>query len=408
MTAFYLSQRVLQSELSPNAAASQRAKALKGAGADILDLTIGEPDFETPAAVKAAAAAAMARGETRYTPALGTAQLRAAISAKFERENGFSVPPERIAVANGAKQVINNAFAATLEGDSEVIVPSPYYPSFPEMVRLNGGRAVIVPTRAEDGFRLGREALEAAIGEHARWLVINTPSNPSGADYRQEDLLMLAGVLRRHPHLLLLLDEVYEHIRFVEPAPHFLTLAPDLADRVLVVNAVSKTYAMTGWRIGFGAGPLPLIRAMGVIQSQTTSGASSIGQAAALAALNGDQSLVAERAAIYRERRDILVAGLSAIDGIHLQAPDGGLFVFASCRHWLGAIADDGTVIATDSDFVDYLLTRVGVAAVPGSAFGAPGHFRLSIAVETAAVAQAPSRIAAAVAALRAQGGRHD
>ena len=401
MTTFRLSRRVQQAEFSPNAAASQRAKALKEQGIDILDLTIGEPDFETPEHIKVGAVEAMARGDTRYTPALGIAPLRAAVSAKLRRENRLEYPPARIAIANGAKQTIFNAFAATLDAGDEVIVPAPYYPSFPEMVRLNDGRPVIVPTQAASGFKLTPEALEAAITPRTRWLVINSPGNPSGAVYQGQDLAALADVLRKHPQVLVLLDEVYEHILFSEKPPHFLHVAPDLRERVLVVNGVSKTYAMTGWRVGFGAGPVALIEAMGVIQSQSTAGTSSISQAAAVTALNGDQSFVKERAEIYRTRRDLLVNGLSGIDGIELVAPDGGFFVFASCADHLGKTTPQGKRIASDSDFIEHLLETAGVAGVAGSSFGSPGHFRLSIAASTDQIAAAPGRIAAAVASLK-------
>ncbi|MBS1154561.1 MAG: aspartate aminotransferase [Proteobacteria bacterium] len=401
MSAFTLSRRVSQAGFSPNAAASQRAKQLKAQGRDILDLTIGEPDFETPDHIKAAAVQALANGDTRYTPTLGTAALRAAISAKLARENQLNFPPAQIAVGNGAKQVIFNAFAATLDPGHEVIIPAPFYPSFPEMVSLNDGKPVIVPTRAEDGFKLTRASLEAAITPRTRWLVINSPSNPSGAVYGRDDLLMLAEVLRAHPQVLLLLDEVYEHILFTDtPPPHFLHVAQDLVERVLVVNGVSKTYAMTGWRVGYGAGPAALIQAMGVIQVQSTSGASSISQAAAVTALGGDQSFVKERTAAYRARRNILVKGLTAIEGIELQPPEGGLFVFSSCKGLLGKSTPDGKKIATDEDFVEYLLESAGVAGIAGSGYGLPGHFRLSIAASTESVSVASARIADAVARL--------
>jgi aspartate aminotransferase len=395
MTAPYLSSRVLSSEISPNAAASQRAKALKASGVDVLDLTIGEPDFETPDAVKEAAYAAMNRGETRYTPSLGTNALREAIVRKLARENQLSVSSKRIAVANGGKQVIYNAFAATLNPGSEVIIPAPYYPSFPEMVKLNAGTPVFVPTRAEDGYKMSMSALEAAITPDTRWIVINTPSNPSGAVYHEQDLLELAAVLRRHPQVLLLLDEVYEHIMFIDPPRHFLILAPDLVERVLSVNAVSKTYAMTGWRIGYGHGPEPLIKAMAIIQSQSTSGASSIGQAAALAALDGDQSLVAERNAAYRRRRDLLVAGLSQTEGLTLSIPDGGLFVFANCDAWIGRHTGGAVLLGNDAAIVDALLEQVHVACVPGSAYGAPGHLRFSIAVHEQVIERAVTQLQA-------------
>jgi aspartate aminotransferase len=401
MSAFRLSLRVQRTEFSPNLAASQRAKALKAQGVDILDLTLGEPDFETPEHVKAAAIAAMTRGETRYTPAQGIAPLRAAVSAKLERENGLSYPPEQVAVSNGAKQAIYNAFAATLDAGDEVIVPAPYYPSFPEIVRLNDGHPVIVPTSSDKGFKLTPEALEAAITPRTRWLVINSPGNPSGAVYRGDELAALAEVLRRHPQVLVLLDEVYEHILFVAPSPHFLHVAPDLRERTLVVNGVSKTYAMTGWRVGFAAGPAALIKAMGIIQSQSVACVSSISQAAAIAALEGDQSFVPRHAATYKERRDILVDGLSPIKGIDVASPDGGFFIFAGCGASLGKTTADGRTLTTDSDFVTFLLDTAGVASVAGASFGLPGYFRLSIAVSTEQIAAAPGRIAKALATLR-------
>jgi len=400
MTVSYLSQRVLQAEFSPNAAASQRAKALQAQGLDVLDLTIGEPDFETPDHIKLAASEAMARGETRYTATQGTLALRTAVSEKLLRENRLIYPPGQITIANGAKQLIYNALAATLDPEGEVIIPAPFYPSFPEMVRINGGKPVLLATRPEDRFKLTRAALEAAITPQTRWLIINSPGNPAGGVYERDDWLMLAGVLRQHPQVLLMLDEVYEHILFIEPPPHFLHLAPDLADRVLLVNGVSKTYAMTGWRIGYGAGPRALIDAMGVIQSQSTSGACSISQAASIAALNGEQSFVAERTAAYRQRRDLLLQGLSAIPDLQLVEPAGGLFVFIGIHALLGRRTADGRLIASDSDFAAYLLDSVQLAGVAGSAFGMQGYLRLSVAVSTEQILAAPGRIAAALSAL--------
>lgn len=407
MTAISLSRRVLRAEFSPNAVASQRAKALKAQGADIIDLTIGEPDFETPAHVREAAQAAMSRGETRYTPALGTAALRAAVSGKLARENGLDFPPARIAIANGAKQVIYNAFSATLDAGDEVILPAPYYPSFPEIIRLNDGTPVIVPTTRATAFKLTPAALEAAISPRTRWLILNSPGNPSGAVYTAEELAALAGVLRRHPQVAVLLDEVYEHIVFTERAAHFLQVAPDLGERVLVVNGVSKTYAMTGWRVGYGAGPASLIEAMGVIQSQSTAGASAISQAAAVAALEGEQGFVAQRTATYRLRRDLLLKGLGEIDGLDLFAPEGGFFLFTGCAACLGSVTPDGRVLADDLDFVTFLLEAAGIAGVPGSAFGLPGHFRLSIAAATEQIAAAPARLAAALAQLHREESVH-
>ncbi|WP_018607202.1 pyridoxal phosphate-dependent aminotransferase [Uliginosibacterium gangwonense] len=400
MTYAYLSQRIQRIGFSPNSAASQRAKQLKADGRDILDLTIGEPDFDTPEHVKEAAREALARNQTRYTPALGTAHMREAVREKLARENQLEFPLESIAITNGGKQAIYNAFAASLDPGHEVIVPIPYYPSFPEMVKANDGTPVFLSTTADTGFKPTSEQWRAAIGPKTRWLVINTPSNPSGAVYDEDDFRAVAELLREHPHVLLLLDEVYEHIRFASSHPHFLHVAPDLRERVLIVNACSKAYAMTGWRVGYAAGPQALIAAMGIMQIQSTSGVSSISQAAGVAALRGPQALVGERSRIYHERRDILLAGLAPIPGIKAFVPLGGFFVLSSWEALRGRRSPAGKVLASDEDFVDYLLEAAGVAGVPGSAYGLPGHFRLSIATATEDIRQAGPRIAAAIAQL--------
>jgi aspartate aminotransferase len=394
MPAFYLSQRVRQIAVSPNAVANQRAQELAAKGVSVLNLTVGEPDFDTPDAIKEAGIAAIRRGDTKYTPVAGTAALREAIRAKLRRENGLDYPVEQIIAANGAKQVIFNAFAATLDEGTEVVIPAPYWPSFPDIVRINGGRPVFVTTPPDSGFKLDAQALEAAITPNTRWVVLNTPSNPTGAVYGESEMATVAAVLRRHPHVLLLLDEIYEHIRFdLRQRVHFLAVAPDLADRVLVVNGVSKTYAMTGWRLGYGAGPLQLVQAMAAVQSQASSGAGSISQAAALAALSGDQSFVAGAAAAYATRRDALVSGLAAIEGIDVTAPDGAFFVYAGCAGLLGRITPTGSALRTDTDVVEYLLTSAGVAAVDGTSFGLSPYVRFSLAVSTATIQQACDRI---------------
>jgi aspartate aminotransferase len=401
MPAFYLSQRVRQITVSPNAVANQRAQELAAKGMPILNLTVGEPDFDTPDAIKEAGIAAIRRGDTKYTPVAGTAALRAAIRDKLQRENSLNYATQQIMVANGAKQIIFNAFAATLDDGMEVVIPAPYWPSFPDMVRINGGRPVFVPTAPESGFKPGASALERAITPNTRWLVLNSPSNPAGAVYGEAEFAALAQVLRRHPQVLLLLDELYEHVRFDQrPRVHFLAVAPDLADRVLVVNGVSKTYAMTGWRLGYGAGPQPLVQAMTAVQSQSSSGAGSISQAAALQALSGDQSFVADAAAAYAKRRDALVSGLAAIDGIGVTAPEGAFFVYAGCAGLLGRVTPAGKALGSDTEVVDYLLTSAGVATVDGASFGLSPYVRFSLAVSTATIDDACERIRRACAAL--------
>jgi aspartate aminotransferase len=295
-TPFALSQRVQRVKLSANAAASARASALIAQGRDVLVLTAGEPDFDTPQPIKQAAIAALARGETKYTPTAGTTELRRAISAKYRRENALDYPPAQIVVSNGAKQVIFNALAATLDAGDEVVLPAPYWPSFPDIVAVNDGTPVIVPVDESTAFKLTPPVLEAAITPRTRWLILNSPGNPSGAVYTATELAALAEVLRRHPRVLVLWDEIYEHIWFTAEAPvHLLQVAPDLRERTLLVNGASKTYAMTGWRIGWGAGPKALVDAMVVIQSQASSGPNSIGQAAVASALvSADQSFVTE------------------------------------------------------------------------------------------------------------------
>ncbi|MGY2171953.1 aminotransferase class I/II-fold pyridoxal phosphate-dependent enzyme [Pseudomonas gingeri] len=395
-----LSRRVQKVSLSANAAAKSQATALREAGRDILDLTTGEPDFDTPEHIKQAAYAAIAGGATKYTATPGVRALREAVQRKLKGENRLDYPLSGIVIANGAKQIIFNAFAATLDEGDEVLVPVPYWPSFPDSVRINGGEPVFVQSGLEQGCKLQPAQLEALIGERTRWLILNSPGNPSGAVYSAAELLALAEVLRRHPRVLVLLDELYEHIRFDGQSPlNLLNVAPDLQERCLLVGGVSKTYAMTGWRIGFGAGPQVLTGAMAVVQSQSASGASSVSQAAALAAYEGGLAFLQPQVAAYRERRDLLLAALKDVDGLEVLTPEGGFFVFVRCAGLIGRRRPDGRLIGSDNDLVDYLLEE-GVAGVAGSAYGLSPWFRLSIATATDSVREAGRRIAAACARL--------
>ncbi|BBH33760.1 MULTISPECIES: aminotransferase class I/II-fold pyridoxal phosphate-dependent enzyme [unclassified Pseudomonas] len=399
----YLSKRVQRVSLSANAAAKSRATALREAGRDILDLTTGEPDFDTPVHVKQAAYAAIAAGATKYTPTPGVRALREAVQHKLRTENQLDYPLASIVIANGAKQIIFNAFAATLDDGDEVLVPTPYWPSFPDSVRFNGGEPVFIECGLDQGCKLTPQQLEQHIGERTRWLILNSPGNPSGAVYSEAELQGLAQVLRRHAHVLILLDELYEHIRFDgRPVQGLLNVAPDLQARCLLVGGVSKTYAMTGWRIGFGAGPQALTDAMTVVQSQSTSGASSVGQAAALAAFEGGLDFLAEQVAAYRQRRDVLVSSLRSVEGLEVLEPQGGFFVFVRCAGLLGRYRPDGQRLEHDTDVVEYLLDE-GVAGVAGGAYGLSPWFRLSIATATATVAEAGRRIAHACGRLRGE-----
>jgi aspartate aminotransferase len=398
-----LSKRVQRVSLSANAAAKSQATALREAGRDILDLTTGEPDFDTPEHIKQAAYAAIAGGATKYTPTPGVKALRIAVQRKLRQENHLDYPLESIVIANGAKQIIFNAFAATLDDGDEVLVPTPYWPSFPDSVRFNGGEPVFIECGLVQGCKLTAEQLALHIGKRTRWLILNGPGNPSGAVYSAAELQALAEVLRRHPQVLILLDELYEHIRYDgQPAQSLLNIAPDLQSRCLLVGGVSKTYAMTGWRIGFGAGPQVLANAMTVVQSQSTSGASSVGQAAALAAFEGGLDFLQSQVAAYQQRRDLLVSALRKVAGLEVLEPQGGFFVFIRCAGLLGRYRPDDQRLETDADVVAYLLEE-GVAGVAGSAYGLSPWFRLSIATATETVAEAGRRIAQACGYLRGE-----
>ena len=387
---------------SPTIAITAQARALKAEGVDVIALSAGEPDFDTPDNIKEAAIKAIRDGATKYTDPDGTPALKQAICAKFKRENGLEYKPSQVHVAPGGKPVIFNALLATLSPGDEVLIPAPYWVSYPDMALLAGGEPVIVPTRAEDGFRLKADALEKAITPRSRWLILNSPSNPTGAAYSAADLKAIAEVLLRHPQVWVLTDDMYEHLLY--DGFEFATIAavePALYDRTLTMNGVSKAYAMTGWRIGYAAGPEPLIKAMGKVISQTTSNPSSISQAAAVEALNGPQDFIKERAAHFEKRRDLVVSMLNQASGLTCARPEGAFYVYPSCEGLLGRTTKDGAVIASDEDFAKALLAAEGVAVVHGAAFGLSPFFRISYATSTDVLTDACMRIQRFCASLR-------
>ncbi len=392
------------SRVKPSAtiAVSQKARELKTKGRDIISLGAGEPDFDTPDNIKAAAIAAINRGETKYTPVSGIPELREAIAAKFKRENGLTYTAAQTIVGTGGKQILFNALMATLNAGDEVIIPAPYWVSYPEMVALCGGTPVFVTTTIEAGFKLQAADLEAAITSRTKWLIFNSPSNPSGAAYSADEVKALTEVLVRHPHVWILTDDMYEHLTygdFVFSTP--AQIEPSLYDRTLTMNGVSKAYAMTGWRIGYAAGPLHLIKAMDMIQGQQTSGACSIAQWAAVEALNGTQEFIPANKEIFRGRRDLVVSMLNQATGIKCPVPEGAFYVYPSCAGTIGKTAPSGKVIETDEDFVSELLEAEGVAVVHGSAFGLGPNFRISYATSEAQLEDACARIQRFCAALR-------
>ncbi|RMH47548.1 MAG: pyridoxal phosphate-dependent aminotransferase [Alphaproteobacteria bacterium] len=386
---------------SPTIAMTSRARALRAEGRDIISLSAGEPDFDTPAHVREAAKAAIDAGHTRYTNPDGIAELKAAIREKFRRENAITYADDEVMVSAGGKQVIFNAFVATLDPGDEVVIPAPYWVSYPDMVTLAGGSPVIVPTSAEDRFCLRPEALESAITPRTKWLVLNSPSNPTGSAYSAEELAALADVLRRHPDVWVLSDDIYEHILFDDL--RFATIAAvdeEMRARTLTVNGVSKAYAMTGWRIGYGGGPAPLVRAMVKVQSQSTSCPPSVSQHAALAALTGPQDFIATARAAFRRRRDLVVQRLDEAPGIVCPRPEGAFYVYPSIADCIGRQTREGRRIKTDEDFAMALLEEAGVAVVFGAAFGLSPHFRVSYATDDRTLEDACARIAEFTAAL--------
>ena len=401
MNASRIAARVQRIKPSPSSAAADRANELRRQGKSIINLVVGEPDFDTPKHIREAASAAIENGATRYTLNAGTLELRQAIAAKLARENSLDYPASQVVVTSGAKSAIFNAFAATLGAGDEVLIPAPYWVSYPDMVLACEGEPVTLACPEENGFKLTAEQLRTAITERTRWLLINSPSNPTGASYSAEELRALADVLLDFPDVLVMTDDIYEHIRFDDaPNAHILTVEPALRDRVLVINGVSKTYAMTGWRIGYAAGPADLINAMATLQSQSTSNASSVSQAAAVAALNGDQSFVKESVVVYQRRRDRCLEWINAIDGLSCLKPNGAFYLYVNCGALLGKTRPDGKPLETDADVVMYLLESQGVAVVAGTAYGLAPFFRMSIATALEALEQGCSRIATAVAAL--------
>ena len=398
----YVATRLAAVKPSASMAASMAAKALRAKGFDVIDLGLGEPDFPTPPHIAEAAHAAALRGETLYTASAGTLALRTAVAEKFRRENGLDYGPDEITVANGAKQIIFNALMATLNEGDEAILPAPHFVSYPEMVKLLCGVPVTPVCGAEDGFRLTPAALEAAITPKTKWLFLNMPGNPSGACYSQADLRALAEVLARHPQVLILSDEIYEHIIFDGRSfVSFGKACPELRDRTLIVNGVAKAYAMTGWRVGYAAGPAPLLKAMNTVQSQSVTSVAAPMQAAALAALTGPQDCVTAFRKAFQRRRDLVVAGVAGIPGLTLAPPEGAFYAYIGCAALIGKVTPGGKVLANDADVVDYLLNHAHVGAVPGAAYGLSPFFRISTATSDAVLAEAISRIAAAVAALR-------
>ncbi len=390
----FLSDRLARVKPSPTIAVSALAAELKAAGRDVIALGAGEPDFDTPEHIKAAARAAIDAGRTKYTAVDGIAELKEAVCEKFRRDNGLAYTPAQVSVGSGGKQMLYNALTATLDEGDEVIIPAPYWVSYPDMVRLAGGVPVVVPAGPEAGFRLTPARLEAAITPRTKWLIFNSPANPTGAGYSRTELKALTDVLMRHPHVWVLSDDIYEHLvfdgfEFCTPAE----VEPGLKGRTLTVNGVSKAYAMTGWRIGYGAGPEELIAAMRKIQSQSTSNPCSISQWAAVEALTGPQDFLEEWRAVFGRRRDLVVEGLNAAPGIDCPVPQGAFYVYPSIRGCIGRTSAGGTVISDDEAFARALLEEEGVAVVFGAAFGLSPHIRVSYATSDEALEEACARI---------------
>ncbi|NQV43431.1 MAG: pyridoxal phosphate-dependent aminotransferase, partial [Rhodospirillales bacterium] len=397
-----IAKRLSRVKPSATVAVSTKARELKAAGHDVIGLGAGEPDFDTPAHIIQAAKEAMDRGETRYTAVPGTPELRQAIVDKFKRDNGLDYTLDQIQVSSGGKQNIYNAMVATLDPGDEVIIPAPYWVSYPDITLMCEGEPVFVPCSENNNFKLTPAELEAAITPKTKWLILNSPSNPTGSAYSADDLKGLADVLMRHPHVWIMTDDMYEHL--VYDGFRFTTIAqvePGLMDRTLTLNGVSKAYCMTGWRIGYAGGPLELIKAMNKVQSQSTTHATSISQAAAVAALNGPHDFIAEHNESFVERRDLVVSMLNQATGMTCASPEGAFYVYPGIAGLIGKKTPDGKVITTDEDFVTYILESEGVAAVHGAAFGLSPYLRISYATSTELLTDACERIQRACAALR-------
>ncbi len=398
----FIAARLSRIKPSQTIAVSTKARELQDAGHDVIGLGQGEPDFDTPDHIKEAAYKAIREGQTKYTAVDGTPELKRAVAAKFKRENGLDYKPSQITVGTGGKQVLFNAFMATLDAGDEVIVPAPYWVSYPDMVLLAEGTPVFVDCPESNGFKLRPADLERAVTKRTKWVILNSPSNPTGAAYSEAELRAITDVLVRHAHVWVMTDDMYEHLiyddfRFTTPAQ----IEPRLYDRTLTCNGVSKAYAMTGWRIGFAGGPEALIKAMGVIQSQSTSNPSSVSQAAALAALNGPMGFLAERNKVFKDRRDLVVAMLNQAKGLRCPKPEGAFYVYPSCAGVIGRTTPNGTAIDSSEAFATYLLESEGVAVVHGAAFGLDPYFRISYATSTELLEDACGRIQRACANLR-------
>jgi aspartate aminotransferase len=397
----FLARRLDRIQPSPTLGVTALANQLIAAGRNVIGLAAGEPDFDTPVNIQDAAIAAIRGGQTRYTDVDGTPALKRAIVAKFQRENGLDYAIDQVSVGTGGKQIIFNAMVATLDPGDEVIIPAPYWVSYPDMVNLADGMPVAVPCGQNSGFKLDAEALRAAITPKTKWLILNSPSNPTGVAYSAGELKALAEVLLDHPQVWVLTDDMYEHLLYGDHV--FATIAavePRLKDRTLTMNGVSKAYCMTGWRIGYAAGPKTLIKAMAKIQSQSTSNPCSISQAASVEALNGPQDFIPRHNAAFQARRDMVVEMLNQAKGITCLVPDGAFYVYPSCAGTIGRRTPQGKVIETDTDFAAYLLEAEGVAVVQGTAFGLAPHFRISYATSTERLRDACTRIQLACAAL--------
>jgi aspartate aminotransferase len=396
-----LAKRLSLVQPSPTLAVTQKAQELKAAGKDVIGLGAGEPDFDTPDHVKEAAYDAIRKGQTKYTAVDGTPALKKAIIAKFKRENGLDYEANQIIVSCGGKHVIYNAIMATVDAGDEVIIPAPYWVSYPDIVALAGGKSVIVQCPAEKNFKMQPADLEKAITPKTKWLILNSPSNPTGAAYSKDELKALTDVLLKHPHVYILSDDIYEHLLY--DGLSFYTVAqiePQLYSRTLTMNGASKAYSMTGWRIGYAGGPKEIIKAMAAIQGHSTTNPCSISQAAAAAALDGPQEFLKKWVETFQQRRDLVVSMLNQATGLSCKKPDGAFYVYPSCAGLMGKKTPAGKVIQTDSDFVDYLLESEGVAVVQGAAFGFSPHFRISYATSTEALEKACQRIQRACASL--------
>ena len=375
-------------------AVTQKARELKAEGKDIIGLGAGEPDFDTPDNIKKAAIDAIKEGDTKYTAVDGTPALKEAIQSKFKRENNLDYGLNEISVGTGGKQIIFNAMAVTLDSSDEVIIPAPYWVTYPDVVNYFDAKPIIIICGEDTGFKITPDQLEKAINKSTKWFILNSPSNPTGSCYTEDELIALSKVLENHPHVNIMTDDLYEHLIYDDVQFHTLvSVAPFLKDRTLTLNGVSKAYAMTGWRIGYAGGNQDLIKAMGKLQSQSTSNPTSISQAAAVEALNGDNSFIAERSQVFKKRRDNLISELNSMNGISCRKPEGAFYVFPSCQGIIGKTDNSGKIISNDQEFTTSLLEQAGVAVVQGSAFGLEGYFRISYATSDENLKEACSRM---------------